>query len=231
MNTVENEFLLTAVDLAGSAPRGEATPWAADVLRQGIVAGRLPPGTRLSEARVSEVLGISRNTLREVFAVLGNENLLHRIPNRGVSVARPGADDVREIYRVRLALETSALRWTDPGPQPGLHAAVEEGRAARRQEDVGGMADANQRFHRAVVELAGSVRQNELMSRILAEMRLVFFSMRQDPSFHAPYIERNARILELFEQGRREESAAQMQRYLQDSRHRLLTALEGPGAH
>jgi DNA-binding GntR family transcriptional regulator len=230
MNTVENEFLLTAVDLAGPAPQGEATPWAADVLRRGIIAGRLPPGTRLSEARVSEVLGISRNTLREVFAVLGNENLLHRIPNRGVSVARPGADDVREIYRVRLALETSALRWTDPGPQPGLHAAVEEGRAARRQEDVGGMADANQRFHRAVVELAGSARQNELMSRILAEMRLVFFSVRQDPSFHAPYIERNARILELFEQGLREESAAQMHRYLQDSRHRLLTALEGPGA-
>lgn len=229
MNTVENEFLLTAVGLAGPAPQGEATPWAADVLRQGIVAGRLPPGTRLSEARVSEVLGISRNTLREVFAVLGNENLLQRIPNRGVSVARPGADDVREIYRVRLALETSALRWTDPGPQPGLHAAVEEGRAARRQEDVGGMADANQRFHRAVVELAGSVRQDELMARTLAEMRLVFFSMRQDPSFHAPYIERNARILELFERGRREESAAQMHRYLQDSRDRLLTALEDPG--
>ncbi|MFE7629326.1 GntR family transcriptional regulator [Kocuria sp. NPDC057446] len=229
MNTVENEFLTAAVALAGPAPQGEAIPWAVDVLRQGVVAGRLPPGTRLSEARVSEALGVSRNTLREAFTILVGENLLVRVPNRGVSVARPGADDVREIHRVRLALETSALRWSEPAPQPGLHAAVADGRAARRRGDAPGMADANQRFHRGVVELAGSARQDELMARTLAELRLVFYSMRQDPSFHEPYIERNARILELFEQGRREESAVQMHDYLEASRRQLLEVLEGPG--
>ncbi|MFW6187258.1 MAG: hypothetical protein ACOC84_04580, partial [Actinomycetota bacterium] len=83
---------------------------------------------------------------------------------------------------------------------------------------------------RGVVELAGSVRQNELMSRVLAEMRLVLFSVRQDPSFHAPWVERHARVLELFEQGRREESAVGMHRYLEASRRRLLDALEGPAA-
>ncbi|WP_241482790.1 GntR family transcriptional regulator [Kocuria rosea] len=228
MNTVQNEFLTTTVAQAGPAPQGEAIPWAVDVLRQGVVAGRLPPGTRLSEARVSEALRVSRNTLREAFTILVGENLLVRVPNRGVSVARPGADDVREIHRVRLALETSALRWSDPVPQPGLHAAVEDGRAARDRRDVTGMADANQRFHRGVVELAGSPRQDELMSRTLAEMRLVFHSMRQDPSFHAPWIERNARILELFEQGRREEAAVQMHDYLEASRQQLLDVLEGP---
>ena len=61
----------------------------------------------------------------------------------------------------RLALATSALRWSDPVPQPGLHAAVEDGRAARDRRDVTGMADANQRFHRGVVELAGSPRQDD----------------------------------------------------------------------
>ncbi|MFI7482106.1 GntR family transcriptional regulator [Kocuria sp. M1R5S2] len=228
MNAVEHDVLTTAAAQAGPAPHGEVIPWAADVLRQGIIAGRLLPGTRLSETRVSEVLGISRNTLREVFTVLDGENLLTRVPNRGVSVARPGADDVREIYRVRLALETSALRWTEPAPQPGLRAAVEAGRAARERGDVRGMADANQRFHGGVVELARSVRQNELMARTLAEMRLVFFSMHEDPSFHAPYIERNARILALFEQGRREEAAERMHDYLAVSRRRLLEVLEGP---
>ena len=122
------------------------------------------------------VLKLMKTTgMREAFTILVGENLLVRVPNRGVSVARPGADDVREIHRVRLALETSALRWSDPVPQPGLHAAVEDGRAARDRRDVTGMADANQRFHRGVVELAGSARQNELMSRTLAEMRQDLF--------------------------------------------------------
>ena len=228
MNTVENEFLMTAAAMAGSPPQGEVIPWVADVLRQGIIAGRLPPGTRLSEAWVSDVLGVSRNTLREAFTVLDGEKLLTRVPNRGVSVARPGADDVREIYRVRLALETSALRWAEAAPQPRLHEAVESGRSAHDRGDVLGMADANQRFHRGVVALAGSMRQNELMSRVLAEMRLVFFSMQQDPSFHSPYIERNARILELFEEGRQEDSAVQMHDYLEASRGQLLDVLE-PG--
>jgi DNA-binding GntR family transcriptional regulator len=225
-HAAENQALRTTVALAGPAPQGESTHWAAEVLRSGITAGRLLPGTKLSEARVSEVLGISRNTLRAAFAALADENLLARIPHRGVFVARPGADEVREVHRVRLALETSALRWAEPAPQPELHAAVEDGRAARERGDVPGMADANQRFHRVVVALAGSARQDELMARILAEMRLVFFSMREDPSFHEPYIERNARVLELFEAGRRQEAAAAMEEYLRDSRDQLLAALD-----
>ncbi|GAA1768430.1 GntR family transcriptional regulator [Kocuria aegyptia] len=226
MNSSEDQLLQAAAG-AGPAPQGEATPWAAEVLRRGITASRLRPGTKLSEAQVSRVLGISRNTLREAFAALVEENLLVRIPHRGVFVAFPGADEVREVYRVRLALETSALRWAQPGPQPELHAAVEEGRTARGRGDVAGMAEANQRFHRAVVGLAGSARQDELMARILAEMRLVFFSMREAPSFHEPWIERNARILELFESGRREEAAAEMEDYLRASREQLLDVLAG----
>ena len=151
-----------------------------------------------------------------------------RVPNRGASAARPGADDVREIHRVRLALETSALRWSDPARS---RACTAPSRTAVPPATAGtspAWPTPNQRFHRGVVELAGSPRQDELMSRTLAEMRLVFHSMRQDPSFHAPWIERNARILELFEQGRREEAAVQMHDYLEASRRQLLDVLEGP---
>lgn len=226
MNSLEDRLLEDTVTLTGPAPQGEAAPRATDVLRCGITTGRLLPGTKLSEAQVSEVLGISRNTLREAFAALDEENLLVRIPHRGVFVARPGADEVQEMYRVRLALETSALRWSEPVPQPELHAAVEEGRRARARDDVPAMADANQHFHRTVVALAGSTRQDELMARILAEMRLVFFSMHEDSSFHELYLERNARILELFEAGRSQEAAEEMEDYLRAARDQLLDALE-----
>ncbi|MCJ8504572.1 GntR family transcriptional regulator [Kocuria flava] len=228
MNAVDDSALAAAAAQAGPAPSGEATPWAAAVLRGTITAGRLLPGTRLSEAQVSRVLGISRNTLREAFAALADENLLTRLPHRGVSVARPGPEDVREMYRVRLALETSALRWTEPGPAPQLHAAVAAGRAARERGDVAATADANQRFHRAVVALAGSSRQDELMDRILAEMRLVFLGMREDPSFHMPFVERNDRITALFEAGRSQEAAAEMAAYLAAGRDRVLAALGAP---
>lgn len=48
----------------------------ADIIRQKITIGELPPGERLSEATLSEQLEISRNTLREVFRILTQEGLL-----------------------------------------------------------------------------------------------------------------------------------------------------------
>ena len=138
------------------------------VLREDLEAGQLLPGTRLLKARSARRCRSPGTPARGVHDPGRGEPAG---AHRGVSVVRPGADDVRKIHRERRAQETSALPWSVPVPQPGLHAAVEDGRDARGRRDVTGMAEANQRFHRGVVELAGSPRQDELMSRTLAEMR------------------------------------------------------------
>ncbi|HVT67172.1 MAG TPA: GntR family transcriptional regulator, partial [Trebonia sp.] len=46
-----------------------------DILRTHITDGLLPPGTRLSEEAIGRALGVSRNTLREAFALLSHERL------------------------------------------------------------------------------------------------------------------------------------------------------------
>ncbi|MDH6237760.1 GntR family transcriptional regulator [Cryobacterium sp. CG_9.6] len=198
--------------------------WAASVLRERISAGQLAPGAKLAEHILCDVLGVSRNTLREAFATLAGEHVVTRIPNRGVFVTLPTADDIREIYRVRRFLESAALTWSTDVTTDALHAAIARGRAARTQGSVLEMASANQAFHAGVVALAGSDRLNLQMSQVLAEMRLVFHSMVADPSFHAPYIEENARILERFDAGDRAESAALMGVYLVRAEAELLAA-------
>ncbi|MGN0145896.1 MAG: GntR family transcriptional regulator, partial [Arthrobacter koreensis] len=60
------------------------TLWAAEVLRAQIAAGKLLPGTKLSEQQLASSLNISRNTLREAFTVLSGEGVVSRYPNRGV---------------------------------------------------------------------------------------------------------------------------------------------------
>ena len=42
--------------------------------------------------------------------MLAGESVVQRIPNRGVYVAAPGVEDVREIYRVRRLIEPAAAR-------------------------------------------------------------------------------------------------------------------------
>ena len=72
-----------------AAPAQTLIERTAQTVRASIIAGDLIPGTRLSEAHLSEQLGISRNTLREVFRLLTQEGLVRHEPHRGVSVSLP----------------------------------------------------------------------------------------------------------------------------------------------
>ena len=198
----------------------------AELLRRKIVQGELIPGQRLSEVALSENLGISRNTLREVFRLLTKENLLTHAPNRGVSVAIPGIAAIIDIYRVRRLIECQALAQASPH-HPALErlrAAVAMGQRCREESDWRGVGTANMAYHEAIVELADSERLNLLFSQLLAELRLAFGLLNEPEFLHAPYVDRNQQILELLEAGRQQEASALLKDYLDHSERTVLAA-------
>ncbi len=220
-------------DALGRIPRGRtALPSAAervsDLLREQIVDGALRSGTRLTEETISSSLGFSRNTIREAFALLTAERLVVREPHRGVFVATPTIADVRDLYHARLVLEPAALEH-GPGyadDTPGrLRAIVDGALAARADGRTSGVAQGNQEFHRTIVRLSGSRRVDVLMESVLAEMRLVFHLMGDDPGFHTPYLDRNVEIVDLLEVQGRGVAATALRCYLGDARDHLLGAL------
>ncbi|WP_298253052.1 GntR family transcriptional regulator [uncultured Arthrobacter sp.] len=197
------------------------------MLRGRIAAGELVPGSKLSEQALSTALGVSRNTLREAFSILAAESVVTKIPNRGVFVSSPGADEVREIYRVRRMIEPAAVLWGEAGPEAlaELEAIVRQAREAQRIGSVQGMADANQALHSAVVGLSGSEELRRLMARVLAEMRLVFHAMASAPDFHSHYVDRNVELVERLRAGERMEAAAGLRAYLDSAEAELLARL------
>jgi DNA-binding GntR family transcriptional regulator len=214
-----------------NAPHAQTTSWVAQRLRECIESGLLLPGSKLAEQKLAEELDVSRNTLREAFTVLVAHGLVQRIPNRGVFVASPGAEGVREIYAVRRTVEPSALLWSEAGPGvlATMRSVVNRAQEARDRADVPAMAAANQELHRMIVALAGSETIAEMMERVLARMRLVFFAMQGQPDFHTHYVELNVRLVTLLEQGRRAEAAEAMRSYLDVAEAELLGHLERDG--
>ena len=91
------------------APRSLAED-AADRIREQILAGGFRQGEHLVEAKIAEQLNISRGPVREAFKLLRAEGLLNEEPRRGTFVVSLSADDVREIYGLRAALEGRAAR-------------------------------------------------------------------------------------------------------------------------
>ena len=196
----------------------------AEELRQRITRGEFSPGQRLSEQTLSDSLGISRNTLREVFRTLTKDGLVKHSPNRGVFVAIPSIASIIDIYRVRRLIECQALGQAYPRhpAKKKMRDAVETAQRCRAEGDWLGAGTANMAFHMAIVELADSERLNVLFAQVLAELRLAF-GLLQDPEFlHAPYVDMNINILELAEGGEFARAAAALNDYLVHSERIVL---------
>ena len=86
-----------------------AHSYAYESLRAKILSGELPPGTALIQANLAKDLGISMTPVREALRNLATEGLVTMSTHRGATVTRLDIDDAKEIYRIRLQLEPSAV--------------------------------------------------------------------------------------------------------------------------
>lgn len=198
----------------------------AAVLRHAVSAGEYSPGEKLNEVAVAEKLGISRNTLRESFAALAADGIVDRIPNRGVFIASPGAEDIRNLYRARAVVEPGTLLWGDALDVDALDRIVTDAEVSVSEFSPAETALANQLFHRTVVESAGSALLNEEMDRLLAQMRLVFLTVeRNRPGFHSEFVPVNRQIVTLLRAGDRAGAASALRASLVETGESLASTV------
>ena len=131
-------------------------------LRQLIVDGRYPPGTRLAEIPVAAALGVSRTPVRLAFRTLEQEGLLAKAGKRGYEVRSFSEADVRSAVEVRGTLEGLAARHlAERGMSDAVRAVlagcIADGAAVLAKghlvdADIGAWSRLNQRFHDTLVE-------------------------------------------------------------------------------
>jgi DNA-binding GntR family transcriptional regulator len=204
----------------------------ASLLRDNIIEGVFPPGTRLSEEVIGQALGVSRNTLREAFRLLCHERLAVHELNRGIFVPVLTAEDVVDLYRLRRMIEGGAARLAgqaDAAARKAVVAAVTDAEAATADGDWLAVRSADLHFHQAIAALAGSPRVDELMRHALAELRLVFHVMADPEGFHRPFIARNKVIAQLVEAGDGPAAEQELLAYLADAERQLLAAYQAAG--
>lgn len=138
-------------------------------LRRAILDGGVPPGTPIPLAEVAEVFGVSQIPIREALKTLVAEGLISHRRNAGYHVALLSAQELREMYIVREALESASLT-------AAVHNATDTDRAAavianQRLEQALQDGDAaayhrgSRRFHAA---LTGPSRMHRLLHMLEA---------------------------------------------------------------
>ena len=93
----------------GQLTRQTASEAVAERLREEIQRGNLPPGTRLRQSEVAARFAVSTTPVREAFAWLQAHGLVRIDPHRGAIVFHPTPADARELYEIRVTLETLAI--------------------------------------------------------------------------------------------------------------------------
>lgn len=154
--------------LAGEPPRSHVEK-AYQALKRMVLGNELGPGTQLLELEVAARLGMSRTPVREAMIRLSRDGLVEIRPRHGMRVLPISADDMREIYDVLTALEATAAelaarrRPADSELQP-MEQAIRDMDAALAREDLEGWAEADDRFHAALLEVSGNRRLVDLVN-------------------------------------------------------------------
>ena len=125
-----------------------------------ILSGRLHPGERLLEARLSKALGVSQATVNAALHGLHNQGLVTKLLNRSTKVSRYTIDDIERLFAVRVLLEPAAAaavaaNWSS-GSQARLAAQVEAMRCSARSKDLAAFCLADYEFHQEVYRLSGN---------------------------------------------------------------------------
>ena len=99
---------------AERSEHGTAQEIVLGAIRRAILEGVIEPGARLRQEDLATVFETSRIPVREALRALEYERLVSSEPHRGFTVTALDADEIDEIYELRIVLETHAVKLAVP---------------------------------------------------------------------------------------------------------------------
>lgn len=167
-----------------SIPRATLHEQAASRLRQMLVEGQIPPGAKLNERELSELLSVSRTPLREAIKMLAAEGLVELLPNRGAVAVSLGEADILNTFEVMAGLEAlsgelAAERVTDE-ELAEIKAMHFEMLAAYTRRDLSAYYSINMRVHRAINAAAKNPVLTTVYNQVNARLQALRFRSNQD---------------------------------------------------
>lgn len=139
----------------------------ADALRAAIVDGRLPPGAPLRQDAVAKHFAVSAIPVREALRQLESEGWTKVEMHKGATVAPLSADEAREIYEIRAALESLALTLAIPNhTEETLREVRSLYEAAERERDPALYVARNEAFHMSLYAPAARPQLIEMIEAL-----------------------------------------------------------------
>jgi DNA-binding GntR family transcriptional regulator len=198
---------------------------ALSALRTGITRGDLQPGRHLVETELSEMLQISRGTLREALRQLEQEGLLSAGPRGRLSVRHLDAKEIRDIFAVRAALESLAARTLCELPDTAqavatLHRKLEVMEAAQ-DASLAERIESDMKFHRTLCRLTGNETLLHSWESLEGSIRMSIMFAGQEKGVSNMSVDRHREIVDAIDTGDASLARKTIQEHMQSAAFNL----------
>ena len=199
-------------------------------LREAIARGRLTPNERLIEEELARDYGVNRANIRMALAMLDQEGLVVREPNRGARVRAVSDSEAIEIAETRLAIEgmiaRRAAERATPADRKALRAIEKDMRRAVESADYGAFSQCNAALHREIQRIAGNETANRILATLKSHLVRLQYRVIMLPDRPKSSLKEHAVIVEAICARDADAAEAAMRRHLLNFRDLLKQAIE-----
>lgn len=187
-------------------------------VRDLIIQGELPQGTKIPERELCERYGVSRTPMREALKVLAVDGLVWLEPNRGAWVSKVTLEELEEVFPVMGALEAlsgelACEHITDDQIQEvrNIHLEMLEYYKSR---DLTKYFQANQAIHEKILRAANNSELTSMYSSLAARVRRARYLANMTDERWAKAVDEHEQILHALENRKGSQLAKILRKHL-----------------
>jgi len=175
----------------------------AETIRGYILNGTLKPGDRITEPKLSEMLGISRTPIRESLRLLEMEGFVEIFPRRGAVVSVITDKDVDEIFVLKMKLESLAaklaVRNLTNEDIKRLKDINEKMEKYSLTKNVANLIKLNSEFHNLFISKCNNSRLEKFLESLLRQFKRATAYSFTETGRISKVIDEHKEIIEAFE--------------------------------
>lgn len=189
-----------------------------------IISRQLAPGEHLVESELAEMLGVSRQPIREALQLLNSEGWVDLRPGYGAFVHAPTDTEVDQLLAVRAVLEGESARLAaqhaDAEGIARLRKLCADGESALASDDIDGMVAANAELHRSVTELSENRVLLDFVTQVDRRVRWYYTPIARHRGNRS--WEEHGRLVDAIERGDADTAAQIMREHTERTRQSYL---------
>jgi DNA-binding GntR family transcriptional regulator len=192
-----------------------------------IVNGDLVPGEFLSEGFLSEQLEMSRTPIRSALQRLELDGILRIHPKQGIYICDISVKQINEVYEIRMALESFALRKLSKNIKKQQLVELQDILIKQyeyvKNVDTNLSLEYDMMFHLKIMEFIENEQMLEMFKSIRDKLKFYGNEVlkKKEIRLRQTY-EEHLSILEELEKGNAEEVVQKIEEHLQNGRRTLL---------